>query len=158
MLLCPRRRGWHYSAHGPCGPALPGLPGPGEEPALSTVSGPRQGATEGQGRTPGRVNGVGLRERRWGGPTLRHHCRQRDSASCQMKASKPDRGFHRAACPPTPTPLNSSPDHPPSPATRHWGLPTCLFPSAHLSVDEQSGRRAMKISRVLSVSPTFQKL
>lgn len=47
---------------------------------------------------------------------------------------------------------------PTRPASGTGGLPSCLLPSADLSVGEQRGRRAMKVSRVFSVSPTFHKL
>lgn len=47
---------------------------------------------------------------------------------------------------------------PTRPASGTGGLRACLLPSADLSVGEQRGRRAMKVSRVFSVSPTFHKL
>lgn len=43
------------------------------------------------------------------------------------------------------------------PGCQALGLPAGPFPS-DLSVDEQRGSRAMNVARVLSVSPTFQKL
>lgn len=46
-----------------------------------------------------------------------------------------------------------------SPArSRAGGLPAGLLRSADLSVGEQRGRRATKVSRVFSVSPAFHKL
>lgn len=48
-------------------------------------------------------------------------------------------------------------DRPPA-GYQALGPPHLPVPSADLSVDEQRGRRAMNVARVLSVSPTFHKL
>lgn len=88
-----------------------------------------------------------------------------------MGTSKPPQtlaapAFHRDASPghrswnlfPLGTCSQTAPFEPPSQPVYPGLLPACLFPSADLSVDEQRGRRAMKVVRVLSVSPTFHKL
>lgn len=58
----------------------------------------------------------------------------------------------------TPLPKVLPSDHPPSQAPQTLGASPLPLPPADLSEDEQSGRRAMKVVRVLSVSPTFHKL